>query len=118
MTPSSAKCPGRGSITRSGHARCYEHPAQPRTDLFAKGQTMPQNPTHEIRQLPIYRAGLSAGQDIGLRIALDALTAERIRQTLAAANRSERERGPYQFADAALVAVARVLAGRFRQEIS
>jgi hypothetical protein len=30
-----------------------------------------------LRDLPIYRHGFSAGQDVELRIALDALTAER-----------------------------------------
>ena len=33
--------------------------------------------THDIRSLPIYRDGFSAGQDVGLAIALDAITAER-----------------------------------------
>jgi hypothetical protein len=37
--------------------------------------------THNIRALPIYVEGFNAGQDTGLRIALDAITAERIRQT-------------------------------------
>jgi hypothetical protein len=33
--------------------------------------------THDIRALPIYRHGLTHGTDIGLAIALSAITSER-----------------------------------------
>jgi hypothetical protein len=36
--------------------------------------------TSNERALPLYQAGLAAGTDIGLRVALDALTQERIRE--------------------------------------
>jgi hypothetical protein len=73
---------------------------------------MPQNPTHEIRVLPLYRDGFRAGQDTGLRIALDALTAERGRQ----AETHPGSPACRVYADGALLAVSRALAARFRQE--
>jgi hypothetical protein len=78
MTPGSAAGLCRGSIrVRSGPTRCCKRRTRPWTDLPSKGEPMGTNLPPGIRQLPIYRAGLYAGQDIGLRIALDALTGER-----------------------------------------
>jgi len=63
-----------------------------------------------IRVLPIYRDGFNAGQDLGLRIALDAITAERIRQErLDSGSQACRV-----YAEGALLAVAKVVAARFR----
>lgn len=42
---------------------------------------------NNIRALPLYRLGFDAGKDVGLRLALDALTAERVRQETMAADR-------------------------------
>jgi hypothetical protein len=67
-----------------------------------------------IRQLPIYKAGLSAGQDIGLRIALDAITAERGRQERLGSSPDSGSPACRVYADGALLAVSKVLAGRFR----
>jgi hypothetical protein len=119
MTRGLAMCSGRLSAwssigVRSGPATVLTHRARPRTDLPLKGEPMADKPTHDIRALPIYRDGFRAGQDTGLVYAMSAITSERVRQTLTAANRPEHERGPYQLADAALVAVSRVLAARFR----
>ncbi len=41
---------------------------------------MPNNPSPEIAALPLYQLGFHDGQDVGLRIALDAITRERIRR--------------------------------------
>jgi hypothetical protein len=58
---------------------------------------------HEpIAKLPIYRDGFARGRDVGLRLALDALTAERGRQERMAADRVKRERGRYVYAEGVL----------------
>jgi hypothetical protein len=73
--------------------------------------------TANIRQLPIYVEGFHAGQDVGLRIALDAITQERIRQTLLQdtypGSPAEAFRDAY--AAARLGDVAKVIGARFRQ---
>jgi hypothetical protein len=76
------------------------------------------NITHDIRELPIYQAGLSAGQDIGLRRALDALTAERTRQDQLMA--AEPDSGSpvaarLAYTAAVLLDVTKAVASRFRQ---
>jgi hypothetical protein len=76
---------------------------------------MTQNSTHDVRRLPIYRDGLAAGTDIGLRIALDALTNERARQERLGSSPDSGSPACRVYADGCLLAVARVLAGRFRQ---
>ena len=43
---------------------------------------MPTNLNPDIAALPLYQLGFHDGQDVGLRLALDELTQERIRQTL------------------------------------
>jgi len=73
---------------------------------------MPTNLSPEIRSLPLYLAGFSAGQDVGLAIALHAVTSERAWQERLTA-------GPDAcrvYADGALSSVAKVLARRFREE--
>ena len=74
---------------------------------------MDTNLSPEIRELPLYLAGFSAGRDVGLAIALAALTAERGRQETMAADRVKRERGRYVYAEGVLLAVTRVVASRF-----
>jgi hypothetical protein len=71
---------------------------------------------HEpIAKLPIYQDGFRRGTDLGLRLALDALTAERGRQEQMAADRVKRERGRYVYAEGVLLAVSKTLAAHFRQ---
>jgi len=67
-----------------------------------------------IAALPLYQLGFSRGRDVGLRLALDALTAERGRQETMAAYRVKRERGRYVYAEGVLLAVSRVVASRFQ----
>jgi hypothetical protein len=70
---------------------------------------------HDIRSLPIYVDGVAAGTDIGLRLALDALTLERIYQDqLATDPESGSSAACRAYADGRLLAVAKVLAARFR----
>jgi hypothetical protein len=110
MTPGSATSLCRGSIrVRSGPARCTNTVARPRTDLPLKGEPMATNLPLGVRELPLYRDGFRVGQDTGLRIALDALTAERNRQV-------DTRPDSRAYADGCLLAVSKVLAGRFRQE--
>ena len=71
--------------------------------------------TNEIRELPIYRDGLAAGEDIAFAVALSAITAERIYQEQMAADESTSQPGCHAVADGALLRVAKVLAGRFRR---
>jgi hypothetical protein len=55
------------------------------------------------------------GRDVGLAIALAALTAERARQETMAAHRVKHERGRYVYAEGVLLDVSKVVARRFRQ---
>jgi hypothetical protein len=72
--------------------------------------------THNIRQLPIYVEGFHDGQYVGLRIALDAITQERIRQThmQATHDAASPAAARHEYA-AATVDVSKVVAARFRQ---
>jgi hypothetical protein len=74
--------------------------------------------TSNERALPLYQAGLSAGTDIGLRVALDALTQERIRVGNIQAAHSDL-RSPTAaraaYAEAHLGSVSRTVADRFRR---
>ena len=71
---------------------------------------------HEpIRKLPLWQDGFAHGRAVGLRLALDVLTAERGRQEQMAADRVKRERGRYVYAEGVLLAVSKTLAARFRQ---
>jgi hypothetical protein len=67
-----------------------------------------------IRALPLWQDGFAHGQDTGLRLALDALTAERGHQEQLAAQHPE-SRQSYVYADGVLLAVAKAVARRFRQ---
>jgi hypothetical protein len=69
------------------------------------------------RELPIYRDGLAVGTDIGLRLALDAITLERIHQDqLATDQESGTSAACRAYADGRLLAVARLIAARFRAD--
>lgn len=70
-----------------------------------------------IRDLPIYQAGFSDGRDVGLREALDAITQERIRQTLLQDTYPGNEAEAFRHAYCAgrLVDVAKVLGARFTE---
>jgi hypothetical protein len=73
--------------------------------------------THNIRQLPLYQLGFHDGQDTGLRIALDAITHERIRQThmQATHDAASPAAARHEYAAARLVDVSKVIGARFRQ---
>jgi hypothetical protein len=71
--------------------------------------------THNLASLPLYQDGFTVGRAVGLRLALDALTAERGRQEQMAADRVKRERGRYVYAEGVLLAVSKTLAAHFRQ---
>jgi hypothetical protein len=73
--------------------------------------------THNIRALPIYVEGFQDGQDVGLRIALDQLTQERIRQThmQATHDAASPAAARHEYAAARLVDVSKVIGARFRQ---
>jgi hypothetical protein len=81
-------------------------------------QTMPTNLTPNVAALPLYQLGLHNGQDVGLRLALDALTAEpgRQEQLLAA----EPDSGSpatacLVYAARCLLDVSKTLAAQFRR---
>jgi hypothetical protein len=78
---------------------------------------MTSNLSPEIRALPIYVEGFNAGQDVGLRMALDAITQERIRQThiQATHDAASPAAARHEYAEARLVAVSRVIGAHFRQ---
>jgi hypothetical protein len=73
--------------------------------------------TANIRNLPIYVEGIHDGQDVGLRIALDAITQERIRQThmQATHDAASPAAARHEYAAARLVDVSKVIGARFRQ---
>jgi hypothetical protein len=75
------------------------------------------DPMTNIRQLPIYVEGFHAGQDTGLRIALDAITQERIRQThmQATHDAASPAAARHEYAAARRVDVSKVIGARFRQ---
>jgi hypothetical protein len=69
------------------------------------------------RELPIYRDGLDIGVLIGVRLALDAVDAERVRQqqlTAADPDSKSPTAACRAYADGRLLAVAKVIAARFR----
>jgi hypothetical protein len=67
-----------------------------------------------IRKLPLWQDGYARGRDVGLAIALAALTAERGRQETMAAHRVKRERGRYVYAEGVLLYVSKAIASRFQ----
>jgi hypothetical protein len=72
-----------------------------------------------VRAHPAYAAGFTQGRDVGLRIALDALTAEQVRQEdaaiVAALETDASAALPHEYAAGRLHAVAYIVAGQFRQ---
>ena len=78
---------------------------------------MAHNLTPEIAALPLYVEGFNAGQDVGLRIALDAITQERIRQThmQATHDAASPAAARHEYAAARLVDVSKVISARFRE---
>ena len=70
------------------------------------------------RELPIYLDGFHAGRDVGLRIALDAITAESARQEdaalVAALGTDSSSALPHEYAAGRLLAVARIVGATFR----
>jgi hypothetical protein len=77
---------------------------------------MPNSLTYDpIRALPIYRAGFAAGQDVGLRLALNAITAERGHQERLATHPDAGSPACRVYANGVLLGVAKVMARRFRQ---
>jgi hypothetical protein len=73
--------------------------------------------TANIRALPIYVEGFHDGQDTGLRIALDQLTSERIRQTQLQAtyDAASPAAARHEYAAGRLLNVSKVIGARFRQ---
>jgi hypothetical protein len=78
---------------------------------------MTPNLNPDIAALPLYQLGFHDGQDTGLRIALDAVTQERIRQThmQATHDAASPAAARHEYAAARLVYVSKVVAARFRQ---
>jgi hypothetical protein len=71
---------------------------------------------HEpIRKLPLWQDGFARGRDLGLVIALAAITAERTHQELLGAQQDAGSPACRVYADGALLAVAKAVARRFRQ---
>jgi hypothetical protein len=73
--------------------------------------------THNIASLPLYQDGFAVGRDTGLRLALDQLTAERIRQERLATKRraGSQVASRHTFAAGILLDVTKTVARRFRQ---
>jgi hypothetical protein len=73
--------------------------------------------TNEIRQLPLFIAGFNDGQDVGLRLALDQLTQERLKQErlLARLYPTSTKAARISYAEASLRAVSKRVAALFRQ---
>jgi hypothetical protein len=78
---------------------------------------MPTNLNPDIAALPLYQLGFHDGQDVGLRIALDAITQERIRQTHMQATHDPASPAAarHEYAAARLVDVSKVIGAHFRQ---
>jgi hypothetical protein len=78
---------------------------------------MTPNLNPDIAALPLYQLGFHDGQDTGLRIALDAITQERIRQThmQATHDTASPAAARHEYAAARLVDVSKVIGARFRQ---
>jgi len=71
---------------------------------------------HEpIAKLALWQDGYARGRDVGLAIALAALTAERAHQERLARHPDSGSQACRVYADGVLLAVAKVMARRFRQ---
>jgi hypothetical protein len=79
---------------------------------------MTPNINPDIAALPLYKLGFHNGQDTGLRLALDQLTQERIRQTQMQATHDAASPAAarHEFAAGVLSTVAKRVAAIFRQE--
>jgi hypothetical protein len=77
---------------------------------------MTPNLNPDIAALPLYQLGFHDGQD-GLRVALDAITQERIRQThiQATYDAASPAAARHEYAAAHLVDVSKVIGAGFRQ---
>jgi hypothetical protein len=106
-----------GLHKRSGPAACDEHDGRAlEQHLSERRYTMANSLTHDpARALPLYRDGFSAGRDVGLAIALAAITAERVHQERLARDPDARSPACRVYADGVLLALAKVMARRFRQ---
>ena len=71
---------------------------------------------HDIRRLPLYRLGFNDGQDLGLRQALDAITAERrsLEDDIIVGTVTDPSNPTYAFADGRLESVAKRIGALFR----
>jgi hypothetical protein len=80
---------------------------------------MPHIITHNIASLPLYQDGFAAGQDTGLRLALDQLTQERLRQErlLARLWPGSIKATRIAYCDGVLLSVSKAIAARFRGEV-
>jgi hypothetical protein len=76
---------------------------------------MAPNLNPNIAALPLYQLGFHDGQDVGLVIALTAITAERSHQEQLGDRDDTGSAAVRIYADGCLASVARVIAGRFRQ---
>jgi hypothetical protein len=77
---------------------------------------MPTSLTYDpVRDLPIYRHGFAAGRDVGLAIALAAITAECVHQERLGTQPDGGSPACRVYANGVLLAVAKVMARRFRQ---
>jgi hypothetical protein len=72
--------------------------------------------THNLASLPIYQDGFAVGRDTGLRLALDQLTQERLRQErlLARVYPTSTKAARISYAEASLREVSKQVAGIFR----
>jgi hypothetical protein len=79
---------------------------------------MPSNLSPDIAALPLYQLGFHNGQDVGLRVALDQLTQERLKQErlLARCYPSSTKAARISYAEASLREVSKRVAVIFRQE--
>jgi hypothetical protein len=78
---------------------------------------MPTNLNPDIAALPLYQLGFHDGQDVGLRVALDAITqradpADALQATHDAASPAAAR---HEYAAGRLVDVSKVIGARFRQ---
>jgi hypothetical protein len=75
---------------------------------------MTDNITNDIRALPIYRDGVQHGTDIGLAIALDAITAERGHQERLGSQQGHPGSPACRvYANGVLLTVSKAIAARF-----
>jgi hypothetical protein len=77
---------------------------------------MAPNLNPDIAALPLYQLGFAAGVDVGLVIALSAITSERKHQERLDDRDDSGSPAARVYADGALSSVARVLGARFRSQ--